>query len=310
MSYYFAEFWNTISNLVMILFPIYSLYWTHCQTRIAQSKSTGKDNWTSRKSFYLPKSVTLVQIGLMFVGIGSWMFHMTLLYPMQLLDELPMVYGTAVQVYANQDLIIAVQNFEDASASSNKKCRFFGRVFSNRLIVFGILLAFCINVTFIYLYVWKNPVFHEICYGVLAVIVIVQSFYLISKLNYDRQVYFTGLFYYVLAFVFWNIDNNFCHYLNSMRMYIETVFGLSSNSSYPLIVFVLFVKSFFEFHAFWHIFAGYASYMAIIFLTDLNYKFHLMSTNQNKALYNKRKPVRVKFRCYYYLTRTFFKELD
>ena len=36
---------------------------------------------------------------LLLTGIGSWMFHMTLLYEMQLMDELPMVYACAVFVY-------------------------------------------------------------------------------------------------------------------------------------------------------------------------------------------------------------------
>ena len=37
----------------------------------------------------------------MLTGIGSWMFHMTLLYEMQLLDELPMVWGSCYMVYVH-----------------------------------------------------------------------------------------------------------------------------------------------------------------------------------------------------------------
>lgn len=33
------------------------------------------------------------------VGFGSWAFHMTLLYEMQLFDELPMVWGTCYCIY-------------------------------------------------------------------------------------------------------------------------------------------------------------------------------------------------------------------
>jgi dihydroceramidase len=33
------------------------------------------------------------------VGIGSTMFHMTLKYPMQLMDELPMIYGSCIFIF-------------------------------------------------------------------------------------------------------------------------------------------------------------------------------------------------------------------
>ena len=36
---------------------------------------------------------------LLLTGVGSWMFHMTLLYEMQLMDEIPMVWGSAYMVF-------------------------------------------------------------------------------------------------------------------------------------------------------------------------------------------------------------------
>ena len=42
---------------------------------------------------------TVAYIFFLAIGIGSWMFHMTLQYEMQLMDELPMVYACAVFVY-------------------------------------------------------------------------------------------------------------------------------------------------------------------------------------------------------------------
>ena len=80
----------------MILFPIYSLYWTY--THIQHFSKTKRTSPFANNHFSIPKSVILVQLSLIIVGIGSWMFHMTLLYHMQLLDELPMIYGTAIQV--------------------------------------------------------------------------------------------------------------------------------------------------------------------------------------------------------------------
>ena len=36
---------------------------------------------------------------LIVIGVGSWLFHMALLYEMQLMDEVPMIYGTAALGY-------------------------------------------------------------------------------------------------------------------------------------------------------------------------------------------------------------------
>ena len=38
-------------------------------------------------------------IALIVIGLGSILFHMTLRYDMQLLDEIPMIYGTAAIGY-------------------------------------------------------------------------------------------------------------------------------------------------------------------------------------------------------------------
>ena len=43
---------------------------------------------------------------LLITGIGSWMFHMTLLYEMQLLDELPMIWGSSYMVYVHYKIQI------------------------------------------------------------------------------------------------------------------------------------------------------------------------------------------------------------
>ncbi|KAL7389220.1 hypothetical protein ABVT39_000140 [Epinephelus coioides] len=70
---------NTVSNLIMILPPIYGAI------------QTIRDGLELR---YICSF-----LGLAAVGVGSWCFHMTLLYEMQLLDELPMIYSTCVFVY-------------------------------------------------------------------------------------------------------------------------------------------------------------------------------------------------------------------
>jgi dihydroceramidase len=38
-------------------------------------------------------------LSLLVVGVGSWMFHMTLRWEYQLLDELPMIYCASIMLY-------------------------------------------------------------------------------------------------------------------------------------------------------------------------------------------------------------------
>ncbi|KAG7224688.1 hypothetical protein INR49_030236 [Caranx melampygus] len=73
------DWWNTVSNLIMILPPICGAI---------QTFQNG-----------LEFRYVCSFLGLAAVGVGSWFFHMTLLYEMQLLDELPMIYSTCVFVY-------------------------------------------------------------------------------------------------------------------------------------------------------------------------------------------------------------------
>lgn len=75
-----AEFWNSISNISFILLSLHGIY--NCY------------HYGYGISLYLCYS------GLLFIGVGSWMFHATLRYEFQLLDELPMLYCACFLVYA------------------------------------------------------------------------------------------------------------------------------------------------------------------------------------------------------------------
>ena len=47
-----------------------------------------------------PCRYTLTHVSHLLVGTGSWLFHMTLRYDMQLLDEIPMMFSAAIHTYA------------------------------------------------------------------------------------------------------------------------------------------------------------------------------------------------------------------
>ncbi|TPX32844.1 hypothetical protein SmJEL517_g04120 [Synchytrium microbalum] len=79
VSFYVAEYWNAISNMVFFVFVAIGLY----------SCRACKSEWRFVTAY----------LSLGIVGAGSTLFHGTLLYEFQLADELPMVYGMAAFVY-------------------------------------------------------------------------------------------------------------------------------------------------------------------------------------------------------------------
>jgi dihydroceramidase len=74
LTQYIAEFWNTLSNVFMILPSFVAAF----------------DSW--HQKFERRQTLCFLFLGL--VGMGSTLFHMTLTYEMQLLDELPMIWGS------------------------------------------------------------------------------------------------------------------------------------------------------------------------------------------------------------------------
>jgi len=78
-SFYIAEFWNTISNIPIIL------------TGIAACALARREQLEQR--FFV------LGIFVILVGLGSTAFHATLLHYSQLLDELPMIYAQCTWLF-------------------------------------------------------------------------------------------------------------------------------------------------------------------------------------------------------------------
>ncbi|DBA02191.1 TPA: hypothetical protein N0F65_004826 [Lagenidium giganteum] len=78
-SFYIAEFWNTVSNLLFVLLGLYGLW---------QSIRQGFE-WRFHAQF----------IAVMITGLGSAMFHGTLQLVHQQCDETPMVWAMLVWIY-------------------------------------------------------------------------------------------------------------------------------------------------------------------------------------------------------------------
>ncbi|RWS25871.1 alkaline ceramidase 3-like isoform X2 [Leptotrombidium deliense] len=139
-TFYIAEFWNTISSMSMVIPAAFSLF---------HSLKKQEDNRISI-SFAL----------LILVGIGTSMFHITLKYEMQLLDELPMVWGTLYVVYILAS--IAIPQLEQSS------------LFKVLLTVYGIIT------TTVYLVI-QLPVFHQTSFGILVGTILFLNIYMIFR---------------------------------------------------------------------------------------------------------------------------------
>eukprot|EP00158_Paraphelidium_tribonemae_P007441 Partr_v1_DN28244_c4_g1_i2_m76028 putative alkaline ceramidase len=79
VMHYIAEFWNTISNGSFMLLALLGVY-----------------RWWR---FGLELRFLVAYLSLFVIGVGSAFFHATLLYEMQLLDELPVSFYTSDHQY-------------------------------------------------------------------------------------------------------------------------------------------------------------------------------------------------------------------
>lgn len=217
-SYYIAEFWNTLTNLAMIVPALKGLY------EVRRQKF---ESWFS--NLYLLLLIT---------GIGSWMFHMTLRYTSQLMDELPMVWGSAYMVYC----------LHRVRRSPQEK--------TTKVAV--LVSAYTLIVTIMYI-VTKNFTVFEASYGILVFLMLSHDLRLNThqKTKVGLQIFITGLFMYGIGFALWNVDNRFCDNLKHIR------------SSLPY----GFLAPLTQLHGWWHLLAGYASYLHIQSLLHHRQKF-------------------------------------
>lgn len=182
------------------------------------------------------------------VGIGSTMFHATLLYPMQLLDELPMIYTTCVFIYS-----LAV--VKKGPGTHDK-------------LVAALLTLYAIAFTLIYS-LNSNPLIMEGMYGFLVCVLLAQAVILLYRDEYNEntriswRLGLSNVGLYLIAFILWNIDNHYCSKLKSFRESTPYPVGIMS-----------------ELHAWWHLLAGYSTYLHIVFSSH----YRLQNLKRNPVL--------------------------
>ncbi|XP_057363183.1 alkaline ceramidase 3 isoform X2 [Manis pentadactyla] len=182
VTWYMAEFWNTVSNLIMIIPPIFGAI---------QSIRDG-----------LEKRYIASYLALTVVGMGSWCFHMTLKYEMQLLDELPMIYSCCIFVYCM---------FECFKTKNSV----------NYHLLFTLVL-FSLIVTTVYLKV-KEPIFHQVMYGMLVFTLVLRSIYIVTW-NFRKKV--PPIIGVTTQFHAW------WHILTGLGSYLHILFSLYTRTLY------------------------------------------------------------------------------
>lgn len=136
---YSAEIVNTLTNLLFIILAFKGIH--NCIKH-------GHD-----------RIFLLTFVGYLVVGSGSFAFHTTLKYPMQLVDELSMIYTTCLMFWAT---------FEHNRAPP----------FPAILAVTLASLALFITGYYHYL---QDPTFHQNAYAILTAVVLIHSMYVMER---------------------------------------------------------------------------------------------------------------------------------
>lgn len=219
-THYVAETANTFSNLFTMGMALYG----------AQQVNAAS----------LPGRYLAGYTGFALVGLGSFIFHATLLYEAQLADELPMIY---VATYCLAILFDCSPGFSLTSPKA----------------LFLTALYFVFNIFFTWSYaVYRNPVFHQAVFAAIMFVTAFRTYYLLRFAPMSAQIpaalktsiakiFGCGAGIFAFGFLVWNLDNIFCN----------TLTGWKQSIGWPA-AFVL------EGHSWWHVFTALGTYLMII----------------------------------------------
>ncbi|KAJ1738772.1 hypothetical protein H4R22_003084 [Coemansia sp. RSA 1290] len=207
---YIAEFFNSWSSVAMIILG-------ECCARM---------NPTGYRAFtLLGRSITVV-------GIGSWLFHATLKYSMQMTDELPMLWSISIACY------IAVTTQYDIN-----KARFKLLLTIWTLFVSILTAGFSGKVQFILFQASFNGlslVAGYLCFRGKKELEAAQ-------MSHVASLFWAGIRCYLMAATLWLTDTNLCTYIN----------GRGTESVLPFNM---------QLHAWWHVLASLGLVYLVVLL--------------------------------------------
>jgi len=209
---YIAELWNATTNLIFILLAAYGIYMSAVQK--------------------MPIRFFLAYAAVGVIGIGSFLFHATLMYQMQLLDELPMIYCVCILTYS-------IFKMRSKTFRQDQYLRL--------LLVLDAIMVSCVYTFF------KNPLFHQTAFGLHCAVLFFSfsnHYYSLPSSPQKRSLQYLLAYSWganAFGFLCWNIDNVFCSQLRTGRH------KLGGKWEWLL-----------QFHAWWHVFTGLGAYVYVL----------------------------------------------
>ena len=203
---YVCELFNTLSSLAMVVVGLWGVYW-------------------HRRVLELRFMLVFGSVAL--VGLGSMAFHGSLLFEMQMLDELPMLYTSALLVYVLLE---------------NRPRRRFG------IWLPAALLVYALSATYGAAFMRGNAQFwsFQVSFATLEFYAMYRVF-LIHRASTDRtqrRLFRVGISLYLLAIGLWFIDIRYCAGIVNAA----AAFGLHNP----------------ELHAWWHVLVSAGLYALVL----------------------------------------------
>ena len=182
VSHFIAEFFNSLSNIPPIVFTLVALYFGSLKYIAELEKNKSMITTVQPRVILLGYLVPIV------VFSGSFLFHSTLTYAGQLLDEIPMLYG--------------VNYFHLALSYHTAQRVPFTFLFTG-------IAVFC---TYLMIALRESPVPFQVCYTGLVVALIYRCFLVYNELKDIResQLLLRGVYLYGIAAVCWLLDVHVC----------------------------------------------------------------------------------------------------
>ncbi|PVU96771.1 hypothetical protein BB561_000974 [Smittium simulii] len=232
ISHYIAEFYNSLSSLAILFVGEYCAY---------RFNST----WSAVNFMFRAISV---------VGIGSVLFHATLLQPMQMLDEIPMLWSAITMLYI---LCTARYNIKTVyfkllliaiGLGTSFSAAFYGG--NIQFIIFQLTFLTMESITCVQIYLCTQDTKTSL-----------------KKLSDPAisRLYVTGLKYYLAGVFIWLTDTFLCKFINN------TASSLHNTSILPFYP---------QLHAFWHFFAS----LGVLNFATFVYCYHLLKAGKSVKL--------------------------